>query len=411
MKVVILGGGPAGCAAAYMLKNRGVSDVTVVERDRLGGCSYTQHYEGIPYEFGPQIMYTDEDRLRAVFEKWLVQTPPPTDDREYHPAVSIDGTLDDPHDFPITIRNVMKLPDPGKVIYELYKLNLDQPDFSNFENYIVSRMGPTLYETYVKNYNIKQWKIHPRDMDAEWARFRTLTLREKPDMFRGRWQGHPGDYNPMWKGLTADVRVTSGLADVSEDFQRVTVDGSPVEADLVVSTLPLSKQLGFINTTIVFVAVKAEGKVMPSYATSFPNNYGFVRVMDFKQQYHVDSPLALLDFEFPWVGECEERKYVEEAVWFVKHVLRREIVDQWVWTKPNIYPVSTRTHLELANHQLELAAASKVVPLGRLGVHAYCSKDTCIRMAMTLADHLETVTGGDVGAKRSVLAKLREKLS
>lgn len=411
MKVAILGGGPAGCAAAHALRAGGLSDITVIEKEALGGCSRTQKYEGIPFEFGPQIMYTDEDRLRAVFERWLTQTPPPTHDREYHPAVSIDGTLDDPHDFPITIKNVMKLPDPGKVIYELYQLNLAQPDFSNFEAYIVSRMGRTLYETYVEKYNLKQWKIHPRDMDAEWARFRTLTLREKPDMFRGRWQGHPGDYNPMWSGMTEGVHVTTGLCDVSEDFQRVTVDGDPIDADLVVSTLPLSKQLGFINTYIVYVVVESDGNVMPSYATSFPNDYSFVRVMDFKQQYQVQSRYALLDFEFPWVGECDEAKFHEEVGWFCRNVLKKEIVEKWVWNKERIYPVSTRETLSQVERQLALAARSKVVPIGRSGVHAYCSKDTCIRMAMTLADGLPELTSGDPDRKRKVLDRMREKLS
>lgn len=411
MKVAILGGGPAGCAAAYALRQQGITDVTLIEKDKLGGCSYTQKYDGIPYEFGPQIMYTDEARLQSIFERWLAQTPPPTADREYHPAVSIDGTLDDPHDFPITIKNVLKLPNPEKVIYELYQLNLDKPDFSNFEAYILSRMGRTLYETYVEKYNIKQWKIHPRDMDAEWARFRTLTLREKPDMFRGRWQGHPGDYNPMWRGMTEGVRVTSGLADVSEDFQRVTVDGDPVDADLVVSTLPLSKQLGFINTYIVYVVVEAEGTVMPSYATSFPNDYSFVRVMEFKQQYHVESRYSVLDFEFPWVGEPDEATFHAEVEWFCKNVLKKDIVEKWVWNKERIYPVSTRDNIERAKQQLELAARSRVVPLGRLGVHAYCSKDTCIRMALTMAENLDALASGDPARKRAVLDKMREKLS
>lgn len=411
MKVVILGGGPAGCAMAQQLAERGVTDVTIVEREALGGCSRTQFYEGIPYEFGPQVMYTDEERLRRVFERHLRQTPPPTADREYHPAVSIDGTIDDPHDFPITTANVLKLPDPTRVIYELYQLNLDQPDFSNFENYIVSRIGRTLYETYVKNYNLKQWKIHPRDMDAEWARFRTLTLRERPDMFRGRWQGHPGDYNPLWEGMAQGVTVVRGEGAVSEDFQRVTVDGDAVAADLVFSTLPLSRELDFINTYIIYVVVRSSDFVMPSYATSFPNNYSFVRVMDFRQQYFVESDYSLLDFEFPWVGECDEAEYQRQVAWFCQNILHRPVLETFVWNKQTVYPVSTRRNLALVQQQLARAAESRVVPLGRLGVHAYCSKDTCIRMAMIAAEQLDTLAGGSPEAKRRVFDAMRAKLS
>ncbi len=411
MKVIILGGGPAGCAAAQQLLRRGVDDVTVVEQGELGGCARTERYAGIPYEFGPQIMYTDEPRLQRVFEEYLRQTPPPTPDREYHPALSVDGTLDDPHDFPVTVSNILKLPHPERAIYEVYHLNLDQPDLSNFESYVVSRMGWTLYETYVKNYNLKQWKIHPRDMDCEWARFRTLTLREKPDMFRGRWQGHPGDYNPLWEGMTRGARVVRGTAAVSEDFQRVTVDGDPVEADLVLSTLPLSGELDFINTTIIYGAVASSGYVMPSYATSFPNNYSFTRIVEFRQQYHVDAEVSLLDFEFPWRGQPDERAWRAEVEAFCRGVLRRPLLESWVCAKENVYPVSTRRNLELVERQLERAAQSRVVPIGRLGVHAYCSKDTCIRMAMIVAEHLDELTSGDPARKRVLLRLLREKLS
>ena len=61
--------------------------------------------------------------------------------------------------------------------------------------------------------------------------------------------------------------------------------------------------------------------------------------------------------------------------------------------------------------QLELAARSKVVPIGRSGVHAYCSKDTCIRMALTMANGLPEITSGDPARKRAVLDTMREKLS
>ena len=38
-------------------------------------------------------------------------------------------------------------------------LNFKNIYITNFEKYVISRMGKTLYELYVKNYNIKQWKI------------------------------------------------------------------------------------------------------------------------------------------------------------------------------------------------------------------------------------------------------------
>ena len=46
----------------------------------IGGCAHTKFCEGIPYEFGPQILFTDEERLQKIFEEFLTNRSPPTKD-------------------------------------------------------------------------------------------------------------------------------------------------------------------------------------------------------------------------------------------------------------------------------------------------------------------------------------------
>ena len=416
MKVVILGGGPAGCAAAYCLKREGVSDITIVEESpRLGGMGHTRYYDNIPYEYGPQILYTEDPKLQEVFEEFLTLHRPPSEDGRYRPLVSTDGRALGPgvHNFPITFENVLQLPNPHLVIEELYRVNLAEPDYSSFESYAISRLGRTIYETYVKNYNIKQWLMHPSEMDAEWAKFRPLTLRNRATgMFKSDFQGHPGDYNPLWHGMTEGLRVVQGRASVSDDFDRVEIDGDQVNADLVISTLPLSSELDFVNTCLVYVALESDTPVMGSYATSFPNNRGFVRVMEYRQQFSVQSQYTLLDFQFPWKGVCEQDEYREAALGFVREELGQyRVRDVWCDTRMNVYPVSTSRNLSLVGEQLRRAATSKVVPLGRMGVHAYVSKDTCIRMAMQMAEGLEHLDGRDPERKTAILSRMRERLT
>jgi len=95
----------------------------------------------------------------------------------------------------------------------------------------------------------------------------------------------------------------------------------------------------------------------------------------------------------------------------VKNILKKEIADLWVETKKNIYPVSTAASLKKVEHQLSLASKSKVIPMGRLGVHAYVSKDTCILMGIIMSDNFEDVISGDPSKKINVLKKMRNKLS
>ncbi len=413
MKCLILGAGPAGCSVAYFLKKRGVTDITMVEKDdRIGGCSKTYFHDNIPYEFGPQIMYTDEEKIKSVYLEFLIQNPPKTDDGEYHPALSVDGKLDDPHTFPVTVKNVLKLKNPEKAIFELYNVNLQKPDYTNLENYVVSRMGKTLYETYVKNYNIKQWKRNPIDMDTEWVKYRNLSLREIPDLFQGKWQGHPGDYTNLWNGMTKDIKIIKGEATIDDKFNEVKIDGCLTDNyDLIISTLPLSRKIEFINTYAVYVSLKSEEIIMPGYATSFPNNYDFVRILEYRQQFYVENEHTLLSFEFPWVDICEKEKYHSQVKWFCENILKKKIEQEYVISKEKTYPVPTKKNLDLAKKQLQLASKTNIIPIGRNGVHAYISKDTCIRMASILGDNLEILCSDDLIAKRLIFRKMREKLS
>jgi UDP-galactopyranose mutase len=410
MKLLILGGGPAGIAAAWYAKQKGITDITIVEKeDRIGGCAATSFYHGIPYEFGPQIMYTDEEDIKELFERFVKNIKPATDDGQYHPKVSVDGKIDNMHDFPVTIANVLKQKDPAKVIAELYRVNLDNPDFSNFENYMISRIGRTLYESYIKNYNIKHWKRDPSQMDADWAKLRTLTLRERNDMFQDRWQGHPGNHNILWQGLLKDVKTIKGKAEVSEDMKSVFVNGQKVQADLVISTLPLGKDLDYIHSLKVFVGIKEPGLLMPSYANSFPNNYNFTRIVEYKQQFPAKSSYSLLSFGFPFNDFVDEKGAIEEVKWFVKNVLKREIKDIWPEQRMYTYPVHNRNSMQKLEEKFKMASNTNIVPSGRCGVHAYVSKDVCFRMARIIFDNLDDVLSG--GEKKiKVLHSLREKL-
>ena len=418
MSVAIVGGGPAGCAAAFYLKRVGI-DSTVYEQGELGGACRTHYYENIPYEFGPQILYTELNDIKKDFQLFIDAVPPPTHDSEYHPKVSIDGKINDCHDFPLTLQNVLKLDNPQQVINELYKVDLNSPDFSSLENYLISRVGKTLYETYMKNYNIKQWKINPSEMDAQWASTRTLTLRERPDMFRGKWQGHPGNYNPLWEGLTKDSEICYKKVDVTIDdsgfVNDYLVDGESLckNHDIVISTVSPNQQLPSINFCIIYVVLKSDEFLMPSYATSFPNNYSFVRIMEYKQQYFVESEYTILDFEFPWTEASGNYidKWIDEVKDFAQKNFSSDIVELFVKHSYRTYPLINSKSLSMLSSTFNKLSHTNIIPLGRAGIHSYISKDTCLFMAKVLSSKVSEYPNMDPTSKIALFKKLRERLS
>lgn len=407
MNIAILGAGPAGCAAAYFLSKKGIKDITIYERAELGGCAHTRFYKGIPYEFGPQIMFTNKEYLKKIFKKFLKYYPPPNKEKTFRYVLSVDGTLKKLHDFPITFRNVLLFEHPESVISELYNVNLDTPNMKNLEEYCISRIGKTLYKTYVQNYNKKVWKTKPSEMSTDWAGFRPLTVQKSTSRFGKQWQGHPGNYNPMWEKMTSRVNVKYAEIALEDDF-TYSVNGRPLKAEVIISTIPISKRLDYVNMLMVYAGLKSIKPVMPCAFTTFPNTYNFTRIFEYKQQFSVTSGYTLISFDFPWRKRINKRQCIDQAKGFCGKILKKKVKDTLTVNRTNIYPLNTKKNNRIFVKLLKESRSTNVIPIGRAGMYGYISKDTAIRMGLEVARYLDELT--DSKSKVSRLLKIREDL-
>jgi protoporphyrinogen oxidase len=71
-KVVIIGAGPAGLTAAYMLARHGLQ-VTVMESDvkYVGGISRTAQYKGFHFDIGGHRFFSKSDRVEEFWREIL----------------------------------------------------------------------------------------------------------------------------------------------------------------------------------------------------------------------------------------------------------------------------------------------------------------------------------------------------
>ena len=68
-KVLIIGGGFAGCAAAHQLSNINNLDITLVESaNHLGAGVRTNFYGGHPYTFGPRHFLTPYKEVISIYK-------------------------------------------------------------------------------------------------------------------------------------------------------------------------------------------------------------------------------------------------------------------------------------------------------------------------------------------------------
>lgn len=385
IKYGIIGGGLAGTTMAYLLKQRDPeSNVVLYEQESsVGGlCRTFSTCEGIDYELGPHVLYSASNELKEFFERFLKNK-----EKKYYQYLSIDGSLENPYHFPVTTQDVIRL-DP-KAAAELYHINLESPDFSNFENYLISRVGKTAYEAFFKNYNIKQWKIHPKHMECEWARQRRMVLRDFVEpVFGKKWQGHPGSYTPLFEGLIKDIQIIHEKVLKISESTVVTAD-SAVAYDFIINTAPIDMLFGeqdsleYRGICWLFALLDID-YALPTYLMSFPNNYNFTRIMEYKHQSQQEAPgKTLISFDFPFNGSSEKdyptEEYIQEAKCFLNKFFPGKTSRVFTERKNLVYPVSESSSLKSFWSMIErVAEHSNVVTLGRLGLYSYISMDTCI---------------------------------
>src|SRR5687767_2213541 len=70
-RVVIIGAGPAGLTAAYLLAKRGVRATVLEADDVVGGISRTAQYKGFRFDIGGHRFFTKIEPVQALWEEVL----------------------------------------------------------------------------------------------------------------------------------------------------------------------------------------------------------------------------------------------------------------------------------------------------------------------------------------------------
>jgi protoporphyrinogen oxidase len=166
-RVVVVGGGPAGLTAAYVLSQKG-HDVTVFEgSDILGGISQTAQYKGFRFDIGGHRFFT---KITPVEELWheilgdeFISVPRMS-------RILYRGSF---FDYPLKPSNALfglGIVNSIMIILSYLKWHFrPYPQETNFEEWVTNRFGKRLYEIFFKTYTEKVWGIPCTEIRAEWA--------------------------------------------------------------------------------------------------------------------------------------------------------------------------------------------------------------------------------------------------
>ncbi len=175
--VIVIGAGPAGLTAAYLLSKAKVP-VTVLEADPqyVGGISRTVTYKGYHFDIGGHRFFSKSQEVERLWDEIL---PEPMLVRPRSSRIYYRGKF-----FSYPLRAFEALRKLGVWESALCALSylkarlFPHRNPINFQDWVSNRFGARLFGIFFKTYTEKVWGMPCRDISADWAaqRIRGLSL-------------------------------------------------------------------------------------------------------------------------------------------------------------------------------------------------------------------------------------------
>ncbi len=392
---LVVGAGFSGLTVAERMATlHGKTSLIIDRRGHIGGNAHDRYDDHgvLIHAYGPHYFRTNSARIRDYLSQFTSWHPVAyeirswTDGRYWH--------------FPINLNTFEQIVGRPSTTEEMEawlaerRVPIQQP--RNSEEVIISQVGWELYEKFFKGYTMKQWKRHPRELDASVCGRIPLRTNRDNRYLNEEFQALPAEgYTRMFQrmlaacGDKATLLLNTSYRDILPQarFRHLIFTG-PIDEffDFRHGRLPY-RSLRFENESFAPEQLRARepiagkpGYWQPFMQVNYPNDGEFTRIVEIK---HATGQ------------QCDHttiiREYPEE------HLPGRE----------PYYPVPApdamalyRKYREDAATIAEIPRASGDIPLppgsgcrgisfiGRLGTYRYYNMDQVVGMALTECDRL-----------------------
>lgn len=173
---VVIGGGPAGLTAAYVLSEKSMPTVCLEKDSQVGGLSRTVQYKGFRFDIGGHRFFT---KIKEVDDLWRDVLGMDFLRRPRMSRIYYDGKF-----FAYPLKPFQALGQLGGVetaailvSYVAARMKPNAPEES-FEQWVTKRFGSRLFKIFFKTYTEKLWGIPCSELGAAWAaqRIKGLSL-------------------------------------------------------------------------------------------------------------------------------------------------------------------------------------------------------------------------------------------
>jgi protoporphyrinogen oxidase len=175
--VLIIGAGPAGLTASYLLTKAGRS-VTVIERDPVyvGGISRTVDYKGFHFDIGGHRFFS---KSREVVDLWNEILPDDFIDRPRLSRIFYGGKF---YAYPLkafeALKNLGVLTSAICMASYGWAKATPIPNPRTFHQWVRNQFGEKLFSIFFRTYTEKVWGMSCDEISADWAaqRIKGLSL-------------------------------------------------------------------------------------------------------------------------------------------------------------------------------------------------------------------------------------------
>jgi UDP-galactopyranose mutase len=355
--LLVCGAGPAGCVVAERAASvLGWKVLVVDKRPHLAGnCHDSRHPSGVlVHNYGPHYFRTNDASLIDYLSRFTEWVP-----GNYRVLSLVRGRL---FPFPINLTTLEQFfnrkldAESAERLLAGLRLPIARP--RNSEEFVLSRVGRELYEAFYLNYTLKQWQIHPRDLEPTVCGRIPVRLNRDDRYVEHRFQVMPRrGFTALFARMLRHRKIRVLL-----DCPFHEVRGLVHPRRATVYTGPVDEYFGhrlgrlpYRSLKFDLVAHPVEYR-QPCVQINYPNDFAYTRSVEIKHVTGQKHPATVISYETPTA------------------------------TGEPYYPVPTAANTRLYHGYRELAEAEtrrhRVYFCGRLAQYRYFNTDEVIQEAL-----------------------------
>jgi protoporphyrinogen oxidase len=452
---VVIGAGPAGLTAGYLLTKLGLPVVVLEAEDQVGGIAKTAVRDGYRFDLGGHRFFTKvkevDDLWHEIMREEFLERPRMS--RIYWRDPRGEGKF---LDYPLRGPDVMKKLGPldltKALMSYLWAAIKPKGKEDTFEEWVSNRFGRWLFSQFFKSYTEKVWGVPTSEIRSEWAAQRIKNL----SFFRAAWSAFFGNkdnkvtsliekfnyprYGPgqMWETMTDDIRRLGGEVLLEHKVDRIEFDGERCvriragdktwEPSAVISSLPLRNVVGMAEPhPRQEVLAAAKGVRYRDFLTVsvvldgedlFPDNWIYIhdpnvtvgRIQNFRSwsPWMVPDPskacvgLEFFCFQGDELWEMDDDKLIDLGMRELEQLglaTKDQFEFGFVTRVPKAYPMYDADYAErVSSIRTWLDGLDNFIQVGRNGLHRYNNSDHSMLTAMRAVDNLVKGTDHDIWA-------------